>query len=145
MGSSPWNGNSRVVVPTTANGGTVSAAARFPSRSRPWAAPATTRKSPATGLLIVAIVAYPVARTTRRSPTSSTHAARAKATPSANATRPAATLTQSPNAAISAGGSGRRMPDRTNSTAASQPAASPEAKAMVRTPKKPMKYGESRL
>lgn len=145
IGCSPSKGNSSVVSPTTAAGGTRSTRARPRSRTNRNPAPTTARNSPATGDAMVASAAYPAASTSRRSRTRNTQAASPKARPSAKVVRPEATLHHRAREASRATHSGLRTPDRMISTAASQAAASPDNAVTVRTPSAAIRYGEMTL
>lgn len=143
IGCSPVKGNSTVVAATTANGGTTSPAARRHCRSSPYAAPATTRNSPATGLAAVANAAHPAATPVRRD--TYTSATSPIATPSANVVRPDATLHQSASEPSTATATGHRTPPRTQSRPSAHDPQSPAATVTVRTPDTAMSGGASRL
>ncbi len=142
MGCSPSNGKSTVVTPTTAKNGTISTAPFRHCRSSRYAAPATTRNSPATGLAIVASAPATSAVTERwtyRQATSPT------ATPSAKVVRPEATLHHRASAARTAGTRACGTSLRTKRSAISQVPAIPAATDTARTPKKAIKYEEKTL
>lgn len=134
MGCSPLNGNSQVVTPTMRTGGRSSDRALPHCRSRSHAAPATTRKSPATGLAIVDSAAHTVAMTTRRPFMCARTAPSPKATPSMNVERPDTTWHHSENPTTRAGHRGLRMPVRSTIDAASQVDETPDRSVTGTTP-----------